>query len=248
MRRLFIMALVWLTGSALALVPLVTFAADWSTKGETLHYRVYWGPLSLGNATLAFTPDNGTYMARAQVKGRMPFFSMDDTWTATGKLQKNTLLSKEYRAIQAENDYRANKRLTFDQQKHTMLYENLHDLNEPKLTVKLPSGGQDPFSALYDLRKNGLPQQTLSREVMGLKRPFTLTIEPPAEESRNGQKLLKVTLHKTDPAKPGTETWRIWLTDDAELVPVRIDAQLKLGSFHAELENANAQSTNKEDY
>jgi hypothetical protein len=28
---------------------------------------------------------------------------------------------------------------------------------------------------------------------------------------------------------------------------VQIDAKLKLGSFRAELENANAQSTNKED-
>ena len=244
MRRLFILALVWLAGSAF--IPAV--AADWSTKGETLPYKVYWGPLSLGHATLTFTPGNGTYTAQAQVKGSMPFFSMDDTWTATGTVQKNALVSKEYRAIQAENKYRANKRLTFNQQAHTMLYENLHDTNEPKLTVKLPDGGQDPFSALYDLRKNGLPTQTISREVMGLKRPFTLTIETPVAEERNGQKLLKVTLHKTDPAKPGTETWHIWLTDDIERTPVQIDAQLKLGSFHAQLENANAQTTEEENY
>jgi hypothetical protein len=246
MQRLFIFALVWLAGSA----PALAMAADWFTKGESLSYRVYWGPLSLGRANLAFNSTVGGYIAQATVKGSMVFFKMDDTWTATGKVGKSSLISQEYRAIQAENSYRANKRLTFDQKKHTMLYENLHDTHEAKLTVKLPEGGptaaQDPFSALYDLRKNGLPTQPLTREVMGLKRPFYLQIEVPQPQTVNGEKLLKVTLHKTDPAKPGVETWHIWLTDNAELVPVEIDAQLKIGSFRAVLDDGKAAATQQE--
>ena len=243
MRRLFILTLVWLMGSGFT----PTFAADWFSKGETLDYKVYWGPLRLGKATLKFSSTAGSYNAEALVKGRMPFFSIEDTWSANGTVAKNGLESREYRAIQAENDYRANKRLTFNQKARTMLYENLHDTSEPKITVKLPQGSNDPFSTLYDLRKNGLPKEKWSHEVMGLKRPFTLTVEPPVAEEMNDKKLLKVTLHKTDPAKPGVETWHIWLTDDAELVPVQIVAELKVGSFRAVLNGHAPMQTTKQE-
>lgn len=228
--RPFIIALVWLAGSAL---PAYAQTAGWFANGETLHYRVYWGPLSLGKATLAFSPSAKGYHIEGRVKGSMVFFKMDDTWTASGKQTNGSLQPLEYRAIQAENDYRANKRLTFNSARHSMVYENLRG-GEPSLTVPLPRGAQDPFTALYDLRKQGVTDQAVSRTVMGLKRPFTLNISAAKPVERDGQELLRVDITKVEAGKQN-DTWQIWLTDDAELTPVEIDAQLKVGSFRAVL-------------
>lgn len=228
--RPFILALVWLAGSAL---PVHAAPANWFTNGESLNYRVYWGPLSLGKATLAFTPNPKGYHIEGHVKGSMVFFKMDDTWTASGSQTNGRLQPLEYRAIQAENDYRANKRLTFNVAKRTMMYENLRG-GEPSLTVPLPKGAQDPFTALYDLRKQGVTTKAVSRTVMGLKRPFTLNISAAQPVKRDGQNLLRVDITKVEPGKQN-DSWQIWLTDDEELTPVEIDAQLKVGSFRAVL-------------
>jgi hypothetical protein len=244
MRTVFIASLLWLgcTSAALAGEPA---PSPWTASPETLTYDVGWGPLPLGRATLAYQPEGAAYGLTAHVEDSSIFIDLDDTWHAAGKA--NGWASQAYTAKQKENDYRADKRVTFRYGKKgvasggTATYENFIG-QEPSQTIVLPAGARDVLSTLYNLRAQGLSalQQPRQVPVMGLKRVGLLDIRPvvvaPGREAGETPVwLLEMLFDNQNPAKPRTDTWKIWLADDGRLTPIKIEAKVKLGTFTARL-------------
>ena len=216
-------------------------AAPWMAAPERLAYDVGWGPLSLGTAWLTYAPGaKGAYSLEAHVKDSSMFITLDDTWRAEGAQGKDGWASKTYTAKQRENDYRADKLVTFSPGK--AVYENFIG-REPSQTIVLPPGTRDVLSTLYNLRAKGLGelQQPHTVPVMGLKRVGLLEMKPAVLTPGHlaGETpvwLLEMLFHNQDPRKPRTDRWTIWLADDGRLTPLKIEAKVKLGTFTAKLD------------
>lgn len=230
MRTLFLVAGLWL-----GCIPGVW---GWQESSEVLPYRVSWGPMTVGKAWLEYQPDpKGTYAIQAKVKDSSMWIDLEDMWRAEGT--KAGWQSKLYTAKQKENDYRADKRITFGPTK--AVYENLLG-GEPSITVVLPQGTRDILSSLYALRASGLAELKKPRtmQVMGLKKVFPLNIKAatltPASKAMPAAWRVEMLAHGGSVNKPRTDKWTVWLSDTPALVPLRIEAAVKLGTFTAVLQ------------
>lgn len=202
---------------------------------EELNYSVAWGPLTLGKASLWYQPEAGNgYTLGARVKDRSMWIDIEDVWSSSGTVAGGLFQPKVYTAKQKENDYRADKKVTFDG--GTATYQNLIS-PEPDVTVDLPEGAKDALATLYSLRAMGPEalRKTHKLPVMGLKQVNTLDVRPAvAAEERGGMTTLwQVDMFLTH--KGRTDRWRLWLRNNENLTPVRIEARLKLGTFTATL-------------
>lgn len=232
MKTYILMALVWL-GCTLA-AP-VSATPAWMSAAEHLNYTVSWGVMTLGKATLSYTPeDTNGYTLGARVKDSSMLIDLEDEWKAHGRMANGIFQPSVYTAKQKENDYRADKRVTFTD--GTAVYENLIS-SEPKVTVTLPEGAKDALSTLYTLRAMGPEalRKGHNLPVMGLKQVNMLAVRPAvAAEQQGGMTTLwRVDMFLTH--KGRTERWRLWLRNNENLTPVKIEAKLKLGTFTATL-------------
>lgn len=206
-----------------------TWSAPWTEARETLTYNVRWGPVNLGKATLYYiNGQKGAYAIEARVKDEAPFIAIDDRWRAEG--QKDWTPSI-YTATLRENDYHANKRITF--KNNSALFQNLSSTTEPDQTIPLKPGTQDVLSALYGLRASGLDNLKKGRtiNVLGLKKPFSIDVKPAVFEKDTQS--WKVEMFALGDKR--MDRWRIWLKNTADLTPTRIEARVKLGTFVATL-------------
>lgn len=226
--------LFWLLALWLGCTP---WGQAWENKPEVLTYNVSWGPLYLGQAALAFTPGQfESYALEARVRDSSMMVDINDVWRTEGVWREGRWQPRLHHILQEENDYRADKTITFKGNK--ALYRNNRG-GEPDLNVDLPDGARDALSTLYDLRAQGLValQQPRTVQVMGVKKAFPLEIKPAVlEKAQKGKPaLLRVDMYAHNPEKNRMDRWRIWLTNDASLTPVRIEARLKIGTLLAVL-------------
>ena len=237
MRSLILTTLLWLIGTVPA------HAQAWLRQPETLKYAVSLGPLSMGQAVLEYRPETGgRYTVAARVKDGVPFLTLDDAWTATGFHSPGMAFrTATYRAVQRENDYRADKLLTFDRERQSVTYQNFHG-REPSATVPMTADLRDILSAVFALRAEGLEVAGTARvrDVIGLKRVFPLRIAAavPEDISVRGvsARAYKVVMKAENAAKKRTDTWVVWVLPDDRLTPVKIQALLSFGTLTATLQ------------
>lgn len=225
----------WLIALWLGCIP---YGMAWQNQPETLVFNVRWGPLALGKAALAFTPGKfENYALEARVRDASSLMDINDTWRTEGVWREGRWQPRFHHAVQHENDYRADKVITFKGNK--ALYVNKRG-GEPDLTIDLPEGARDALSTLYDLRAQGLAVLPIGRtvQVMGIKKAFPLEIKPAVgEQMVNGKPTLwRVDMYAHNPDKQRMDRWRIWLRNEPNLTPVRIEARVKIGTLTAVLD------------
>lgn len=232
MRKLFLFAGLWLG--------CIPGAWAWQDSSEVLRYRLNWGPMNIGRAWMEYQPSaDGSYSIQVQVRDSSMWVKINNTWRAEGT--RPGWRSKLYTAKQQENDYRADKRVTFSPGK--AVYQNLIG-SEPDVTVALPSAStRDIMSSVYALRAQGLEalKKPQTMQVMGLKKVFPLDVKAAVKEpaTRNAPAVWRVDMlaHGGSVNKPRTDSWTVWLSDTPALVPVKIQAKVKLGTFTALLQH-----------
>ena len=229
--------LIWVMALWLGCIP-VTFGAGWQAAPEVLVYKVSWGMVSLGKAVLAYTPGRfENYALEARVKDNIALMEIDDLWRTEGVFREGRWQPRFHHMLQKENDYRADKVLTFKGNK--VVYTNRRG-GEPPLTVALPDGARDGLSTLYDLRAQGVDVLHVGRtvQVMGTKKVFPLEIKPAVGEKlvKGVPTLWRVDMYAHDVEKKRMDRWRLWLRNDATLTPVRIEARVKIGTLLAVLD------------
>jgi hypothetical protein len=221
------------------------------TRGETLRYAVWWGLVQVGEATLTYTPQGlpGTatfgYVLDAQVWDTTPLITLRNAWRAQGlHSAKVPFSSRSYSALQQENDYRADKLVTFNPKTRQITYRNRRDATDTVPPLKWQPGKasslRDAFSTVYAWRA-GSPaalQTSATQQVMGIKRPFKLVRSAAISDTitvRNQAvtaQLVTLALTNADHT-PSRDLWRFWLSPDAALTPLKIQAKNSFGTFTA---------------
>lgn len=222
--------------------------------GEWLKFRIHYGILNASYATLHITSDaiNGVPVYHVVGKGRTTgfaslFFKVDDTY--------ESYFGKEdglpYRFVRKINEggYTKDIEINFDYSDREAV---LHDKKvEKKMTFELQDNIQDLISAFYFLRSN--------YDVGDLQIGQSIELDMLYDDDGIfkfrlkylGKEVLKTKFGKVECLKfrPYVQSGRVfkeqeslslWVSNDKNKIPIRIEADLAVGSIKADLDGYNA--------
>lgn len=218
--------------------------------GEILEYRLHYGIFNTSYASLKLnnvTLDNKTvYHAAGYGKttglARL-FFKVEDYYDSYFDI--NTINPLLFKRNIDEGGYTKNLEIVFDQAKQ-MAYINNRKAQQ-RTEVKAEPNSQDLISSLYYLRKFFATEDIQENEYFNINMFY---------DSKNrffklqylGKEIINTRLGKIEclKFKPTTKRSRIfrgegsitiWLSNDQNRIPVRIQADLLIGSIKADLNN-----------
>ncbi|MBC6997741.1 DUF3108 domain-containing protein [Cytophaga sp. FL35] len=221
--------------------------------GEWLKFRMHYGFLNASYATLHLKSDNIGEVPVYHVVGKGQttglaslFFKVDDTYESYfGKED-----GKPYRFIRKidEGGYTKDIEINFD---HTADKAVLNDKkNKKKYNFDLQDSIQDLLSAFYYLRNNYDPDDLVKGEAVKLKMLYDDDGVFNFRLKYLGTEILKTKFGKVECFKfrPLVQSGRVfkekeslslWVSKDKNRIPIRIQADLAVGSIKADLDGYN---------
>lgn len=222
--------------------------------GETLSYDVSWSMafVTAGTATLRVVDKHASFGSLAYYilgEGRptpmlAKLYSL--YYKADSLLDVYSLTSQRGSVYSDENGRRRMTSLRFSPDGRPALFEMQTSTNMRK-DIAVPSQSQDALSALFALRAMTLsPGMTIRMPVCISDRVYNMAaLVVVREDVKTGlgtQRALKVRPIMTDlSGNPAGRGLVLWLSDDAKKLPLRLQADLTVGSFNLVLREAKFQ-------
>ena len=218
--------------------------------GENLHYRIHYGPLNAGTATLTTHKTNYLGVPHLYVKGMgkstgavRTFFKVDDLYESF--ININTGLPSFYVRNVKEGGYTQHFQSVFNHNNQTLILTDKKNPANGSRIIKTAKGVQDMLSAFYYLR--GLDDidfkigkiHKLNVWIDDEMFPFQLRVDGTEDvKTKFGTiNCLKITpmvmSGRVFKAKEGVT---MWVSNDKNHIPVSIKAELAVGSLKADLE------------
>ena len=229
-----------------------TSSADFDPfqAGENLEYRVHYGIFNASYASLTLTNEkvNGEDVLLASGYGKTIglarlFFKVEDYYSSYFESKK--VQPKLFKRNIYEGGYTKNLEVSFNSEKKEAIVKNIKKGTTDVISTK--DNVQDLISSLYYLRKN------FSEDYINEGDFFTINM---FYDSKNrelalkyiGKEVIRTKYGKIECLKlmPATNRSRIfkgegsitiWLTNDANKIPIRVQADLLVGSIKADLNN-----------
>ncbi|MBT8306436.1 MAG: DUF3108 domain-containing protein [Maribacter sp.] len=221
--------------------------------GEWLKFRMHYGWLNASYATLQVKTASidGVPVYHVVGKGKTTgfasiFFKVDDTYESYfGKED-----GKPYRFVRKINEggYKKDVEINFDHEKDKAVLNDKK--NKKKINFTLQDSIQDLISAFYYLRNNYEPKDLVIGEAIKLKLLydddgiFNFKLKYLGTEIIK-TKYGKVECHKFRPLVQSgrvfkeQESLTLWVSKDKNKIPIRIKADLAVGSIKADLDGYN---------
>jgi hypothetical protein len=225
------------------------FSQDAFKVGEYFKFRIHYGIVNAGYATLevkdAVYNNKKAYhvIGKGYTTGMTKFFfKVEDVYETY--FDKET--GKPYQFVRKINEggYTKNQEGFFDQAKNTVLVKDYK--NKTQKTISVTENVQDILSTFYYLRNN--PQigklkvgeaitidMFFDDEVTKFKLKF-LGKEDLKTEFGTVSTLMFRPLVQAGRVFKEEESLTVWISDDANRIPLRIKASLAVGSLKADLE------------
>ncbi|NLN33865.1 MAG: DUF3108 domain-containing protein [Flavobacteriaceae bacterium] len=242
MKRIFLL----LTTSTI-LMSFVSSDSNNFKSGEYLQYRIHYGILNAGFATLEVK--NTTYEGKPHfhVVGKgsssgavRAFYKVDDVYESYID-QATNKPSKFVRNI-SEGGYTRDQIFTFDHDKKTV---TINDRKEQKVTYKNFEGNiQDLLSAFYYLRNydtdNLKTGDFINLNIFMTDDTYRFRLKILGRETMNTRfgkiKTIKIRPYvQSGRVFKESESVTMWVTDDKNHIPIQIRAQLTVGALKADL-------------
>lgn len=221
--------------------------------GEWLKFRMHYGWLNASYATLQVKSAKieGKEVYHVVGKGKTTgfasiFFKVDDTYESYFDKQDG----KPYRFIRKINEggYKKDVEINFDHKRDKAILNDKK--NKKKINFALQDSIQDLISAFYYLRNNYEPEDLVKGEAIKLKLlydddgVFNFQLKYLGDETIK-TKYGKVECYKFRPLVQSgrvfkeKESLTLWVSKDENRIPIRIKADLAVGSIKADLDGYN---------
>jgi hypothetical protein len=207
--------------------------------GETLTYDVSWSPyLTAGTATVQVVAKKPSYGSTAYyivAEGRpTPLLSALYAlyYKVDTLLDTSTLLPQRASVYTQEGKRRRMKTTMFDRAKHDAEFSV--ESHGAVRTIAIPADARDPLGALYALRSASLkPGEKMSVPICDDGNAYRVLVRAGGYESVETPLGSMTAQHLTlaPPEASGARTIELWLSTDRAHVPVRMSAQLPVGTF-----------------
>jgi hypothetical protein len=209
--------------------------------GETLSYDVSWSStLTAGTATLRVAEKKPSYNSVAYyiVSEGRPSALVSKLYTLYYKvdslLDVYTLLPQRASLYSEEGKRHRMKSTMFDHRKKTAEYQ-VETRTVVKKNVAISGVSQDPLGAMFVLRSIPLkPGEKITMPICDNGANYKMLIEAgPSESIRTGAGPIEAQRLNLTPqgADVGARGLTLWLSTDPAHVPVKMSAQLAVGSF-----------------
>ncbi len=218
--------------------------------GEVLGYRIHYGFITAGNATLATTKTSYNGQPAFYVRGTgktsgaaKALFKVEDVYESYINAKKEPLF---YVRNVAEGSYRQHLQTTFNPNTNSLVFVDKIHTDRPAKTVKVPGDVQDMMSCFYYLRS--LPADNL--KVGSVIRmnvwvddelfPFQLKV---VSAENISTKFGKINCLKIIPSVMSGRVFKqkegvtMWVSNDQNRVPILIKAELAVGSLKASIDS-----------
>tara|TARA_B110000879_G_C11169608_1_gene512908 strand:+ start:1662 stop:2429 length:768 start_codon:yes stop_codon:yes gene_type:complete len=208
-------------------------------KGEQLEYKVHYGPVVAGKAKLKVNFKEGNYQFYAEGKSVglfNLFFKVRDYYKST--LSKDCFCPLYFNREVNEGNYNKEENVFFNY--------SLQQAESTRDTIALPENTQDILSMFYYLR-------TLNQEEINLGEAIDLEVYLDDTFIKSnlvylGKDTLKTKFGTIPSTKwsPQLETGRVfeeeygmtvWISDDLNKIPLRIESKVLVGSIKMDLTN-----------
>ncbi len=221
--------------------------------GEWLKFRMHYGILNASYATLHVKSDKieGVPVYHVVGKGKTTgfasiFFKVDDTYESYFA-KKDGRPYKFIRKID-EGGYKKDYEIDFDHEKEKAVLNDKK--NKKKYNFELQDSIQDLLSAFYYLRNNYNPKDLVKGEAVQLKMLYDDDGIFNFKLKYLGTEVLKTKFGKVECYKfrPLVQSGRVfkekeslslWVSTDDNRIPIRIKADLAVGSIKADLDAYN---------
>ena len=221
--------------------------------GEWLKFRMHYGFFNASSVTLKISSDTirGVPVYHVVGKGKTTglasiFFKVDDTYESYfGKED-----GKPYRFVRKINEggYTKDVEINFDYKNDVAIINDKK--NNKKLSVTFEENVQDLISAFYYIRNNYEMEDLVVGESIELKMLYDDDGVFPFKLKYLGKEILKTKYGKVECLKfrPFVQSGRVfkekeslslWVSNDQNKIPIRIKADLAVGSIKADLDGYN---------
>lgn len=221
--------------------------------GEWLRFRIHYGMLNASYATLHVKTNNIDTVPVYHVVGRGQttgfasiFFKVDDTYESYFG-QKDGKPYKFVRKIE-EGGYTKDVQIDFDHKNETAVLNDIK--NQKKFNFTIQDDVQDLVSAFYHLRNNFDEKDLVVGKSIELNMLYDDDGIFKFKLKYLGKEVLKTKYGKVECLKfrPYVQSGRVfkeqeslslWVSNDLNKIPIRIKADLVIGSIKADLDGYN---------
>ncbi|SDE01946.1 DUF3108 domain-containing protein [Riemerella columbipharyngis] len=243
MKKIFLLLLFVMTGLSSAQINNIK-------SGEKLVYRVHYGPLNAGYATLTAT--NTTYKGQPTLfvkgEGRTSrtvgfFFKVKDLYESFINIK--TGLPSYYIRNVKEGNYTQHLETVFNHDNNTLILSDKKNNTPPKM-IKTVSGVQDMLSAFYYLRslnnKNLNIGSVIKINVWIDDNLFPFQLRVVGKDVKS-TKFGKIECLRIIPRVMSGRVFKdkegvtMWVTNDANHIPIEVKAELAVGSLKADIDD-----------
>jgi hypothetical protein len=218
--------------------------------GEVLQYKVHYGIINAGEATINVAPtlhrinNRPCYLTTVSGKstGSFDFFHrIRDTWSSY--IDTSSMLPLRFLRHIEEGDYRRKETTDFDHSRNTVVVNDSRDEKKNQV-FKVPDNAQDMVSGFYYLRTldmdNFKPGQTVKMQGFLGDEVFDMTVTykgVTTVETKAG----KIRAHRLIPRMPSNKLFKgenaisVYFSDDVNKIPVLFEAEMFVGSIKINL-------------
>lgn len=215
--------------------------------GEVIGFRIHYGFITAGNATLSTTKTSYKGQSAFYVRGvgktsgaAKAFFKVEDVYESYISDKKEPLF---YVRNVSEGSYTQHLQSTFNTNNNTLVLVDKKHTDRPAKTVKVPNDVQDILSCFYYLRSvdNLKVGSVLKMSVWIDDELFPFQLRVAGTEKIN-TKFGKINCLKIIPSVISGRVFKdkegvtMWVTNDQNRVPVLIKAELAVGSLKASID------------
>jgi len=216
--------------------------------GETISFRIHYGFITAGNATLSTTKTSFKGQPAFYVRGvgktsgaAKTFFKVEDVYESYISENKEPLF---YVRNVSEGSYTQHLQSTFNTNNNTLVLVDKKHTDRPAKTVKVPNDVQDILSCFYYLRSvdNLKVGSVLKMSVWIDDELFPFQLKVVGTENLS-TKFGKINCLKIIPSVMSGRVFKdkegvtMWVTNDQNRVPVLIKAELAVGSLKASIDS-----------
>lgn len=219
--------------------------------GESITLRIHYGFLTAGNATLTTKKVNFKGEPHFYVKGTgytsgavKAFFKVEDLYESYINLQ--TELPSFYVRNVKEGNYRQHFETTFNHHNNTLVLTDKKNPANGSKTIKSVKGVQDMLSCFYYLRSKTTAElktgTVINMNVWIDDEMFPFQLKVIGSETLD-TKFGEINCLKIIPSVKSGRVFKekegvtMWVTNDANHIPVLLKAELAVGSLKASLDS-----------
>ncbi|MFC6998335.1 DUF3108 domain-containing protein [Rufibacter roseus] len=227
-----------------------TVKNDSFAPGEVLQYKVHYGIITAGEATIQVSNKlqnvNGRSCYQTTVTGKSTgsfdfFHRIRDTWTSY--IDTETMLPQRFYRNIEEGSYRRKETTDFDHARNIVVVNDSRD-KEKNQVYKVPNNVQDMVSGFYYMRTLDLDnfKQGQTFKIQGFlgDEVFDMSMTYHGKETVD-TKAGKIRAHRIVPKMPknklfaGEDAISVYFSDDENKIPVLFKAEMFVGSIKIDM-------------